>query len=437
VSYYSGYDVEQLWQMIDAARQGLQPSHDQVAALNKAQQMLSGHAQSLEQARDQLAAKWPPQTNAASAAYLGELDRLIDAVRDTALSCAVNVFHINIVSEALIQTHDALAPLHDEFVKNERALAFYDAEINAFGNGAAAIPGSSAIASGTAKFFTSPPVEEGRQDDLTRQAQKAMASLADAAQQGAAYIKPPAPYVPPTVGGPIDESATELPEGSFGGSFDGALTTPIDSPAYTRRQTDTTTPQIGGETARPPIGKPGPGLSGLSPTPTEPTPERTPHIGTTSPIAPGTQIGLIPHLKPTVGYGERLPNSPLPTNRANVGRGPFSTNDAVRDGVIGNVPIDKGVVAPAPSRVNTPAGVLAQQPGPQRAGAADRRVASGSDTKTAGSQTRRTRESAAEDKARWDPDNPWEIREGVDPVIMAVLPPERIDPGPGIIGIDR
>jgi hypothetical protein len=37
---------------------------------------------------------------------------------------------------------------------------------------------------------------------------------------------------------------------------------------------------------------------------------------------------------------------------------------------------------------------------------------------------------------RWDPDNPWETAEGVAPVIEAG-PIHRIEPGPGIFGMDR
>ena len=427
--------------MVDAARQGLELSHDQAAGLNRAQQMLGGHAQSLEQARNQLAAKWPPDINAASAAYLGELDRLIAAVRETALSCAVNVFHINTVSDAIVQAHNALAPLHDEFVKNEKALALYDAEINAFGNGAAAIPGSSTIARGAARSFTSPPVEDGRQDDLIRQAQEAMVPLAGAARDGATYIKPPARYVPPTVGSPIDENPRELSDGSVSGSSDGAFPPPtIDAPAYTRNQTDTMTPPADGRSTPSSTGGSGPVLSGYSPAPT--TPGSTPPIGTTNLITPGSRIdphlGLLPELgTPTTGNRGRVPGSPSPI-KGRIGRGPLGNNGVVRGGVIGNVPVGTGAAATTPSRVNASAGVVGQQPVHRGKGAAGNPTASKHGATTGGAQDRRGgRGSAAVDEAQRDPDNPWEIQEGVDPVIMPVPSPGRVDPGPGIIGIDR
>jgi hypothetical protein len=445
VSEYDGYDIKQLWQMVDAARQGLQPSHDQVAALNNAQQMLSGHAQSLEDARDQLAAKWPPETNAASAAYLTELDRLIAAVKDAALSCAVNVFHINMVGDAIIQAHDKLAPLHTEFVKNESALAQYDADIKSFGDGATLIPGGSAIASGAARLFTSPPVDDGRQDELTKQAQQAMVPLAGAAQDGATYIKPPAPYEPPTVANHYDEMTQNQPGSSGSGSSSGVARPPtIDSPAYTRHQGDsnTATPgQASDVTTQPLTG--GPVLSGYTPTPAQPAPGPSlpigPEPGTGSAIVPlpGPISGLG---SPPVGYGGRLP-SVLAPGEGGLGRGPFGNVGAPRSSIIGTVPGGAGAVGSTPSRVNPPGGVIGQQlgaGGKGRTRAAGGRIAGSNGTGMTGTRSSRRRRGASEtDRRQWNPNEPWEVDEGVDPVIMPDASPTCVDPGPGIIGLDR
>ena len=77
--------IPRLWRLVDAARQKLQPSRDQVAAWERASSMLSGHAARLQNCRNQLAGLWPPEQNAASAAYMVELDRLIDASRPVAV----------------------------------------------------------------------------------------------------------------------------------------------------------------------------------------------------------------------------------------------------------------------------------------------------------------------------------------------------------------
>ena len=49
------------------------------------------------------------------------------------------------------------------------------------------------------------------------------------------------------------------------------------------------------------------------------------------------------------------------------------------------------------------------------------------------SATRNVEERA---KRQWNPDDPWETAEGVAPVIEAELV-VRIDPGPGILGMNR
>jgi len=440
MSEYSGYPIKQLWQMVDAAKQGLQPSHDQVAALNKAQQMLSGHAESLERARDQLAAKWPPETNAASAAYLTELDRLIIAVKDTALSCAVNVFHVNTVSDAIIQAHATLEPLHKEYVKNEGALAKYDAEINAFGAGASLIPGGSTVAKGAAKLFTSPPVEDGRQDQLTAQAQQAMVPLSGAAQDGAAYIKPPTPYEPPTVGSNYDEPSVNLPGGSGHGSPGAAIPPPnIDAPAYTQHQRDITTNRGGNVSAQPSTDANGLILSDYKSSPTQPLPNPALPSGSgpggESPTGTNGLIGA----PPGASAGIRGISTGIGTRSSS----PFGIFGPPRGGVIGSLPGGADGSRATPSRVNPSGGVIGQQPGPGgrggvRTGGQAGRITGGNDVGAMGSQPRhRGRCRHGHDEQRWDPDNPWEINEGVDPIIMPDALPGRVDPGPGIIGIDR
>lgn len=46
---------------------------------------------------------------------------------------------------------------------------------------------------------------------------------------------------------------------------------------------------------------------------------------------------------------------------------------------------------------------------------------------------RRPLTEGEEANRRWDPDNPWETENGVDPVLLPA-PEHRIDPGPSIGG---
>jgi hypothetical protein len=44
------------------------------------------------------------------------------------------------------------------------------------------------------------------------------------------------------------------------------------------------------------------------------------------------------------------------------------------------------------------------------------------------------RERGEDDQMAFDPDNPWEVAEGVDPVIAPSQDNPRHDPGPNVIG---
>jgi hypothetical protein len=68
--------------------------------------------------------------------------------------------------------------------------------------------------------------------------------------------------------------------------------------------------------------------------------------------------------------------------------------------------------------------------GPDRRGAGNAGL-----TGAAGRGNRRAR--GEDDQAGFDPDNPWEVAEGVDPVITPGRDDPRHDPGPNVIGWRR
>jgi hypothetical protein len=49
-----------------------------------------------------------------------------------------------------------------------------------------------------------------------------------------------------------------------------------------------------------------------------------------------------------------------------------------------------------------------------------------------GQQRRGRKRGNSEDHQQWDPDNPWLIYEGVEPVVLPPNDPGPIDPGPAI-----
>ena len=125
-STYDALNVVQLFQMVGDARKELGPSRAQVLAWRRAVQALDEHRKNLEILRRQLAAKWPPETNAASAAYLAEIDRLVQAITQTSASAASNGAHIDHVANAIEKAEKDIEPLHREYLENQKKLAQYE-----------------------------------------------------------------------------------------------------------------------------------------------------------------------------------------------------------------------------------------------------------------------------------------------------------------------
>jgi hypothetical protein len=101
-------------------------------------------------------------------------------------------------------------------------------------------------------------------------------------------------------------------------------------------------------------------------------------------------------------------------------------------GMIGGPAGVMGAPVGGVQRVNPVGGVIGQQPGGRPAGVGQVPAAG----MLGGPQGQpRNRAAAAEGKG-WDPDNPWAVEEGVAPVISPDVT-RAVDPGPGIIGMDR
>ncbi|MFI7598859.1 hypothetical protein [Actinoplanes sp. NPDC049681] len=357
------------------------------------------------------------------------------------------------------------------------------------GDGASIIPGGKTIAEGAKRLFSSPPVADGRQDELTRRVQQEMTSLAGAAQDGATRIQPPPPYEPPTV----NANREDLHEiGAAGGgksSSGGAVRPPrIDPPAHTRTSSEGGAPgdspvpgghpgggaglsSVSGAQPSPSGGSgSGPSLSGIGappvlPTPVQPLPVTGAGPVPVPPAGPGNPVpGLLPGMLPGAGGG--LPagglgpvgaynriSSAVPAGRPAALRGPGGAIGGLRNGVIGGVPGAGGspgagglpggggmqLRAGAQSRINPVGGVIGQQHGPAAGGpgGGSGRGNSANAGMAAAPGGRRRPGGSPDGGQRWDPDNPWETAEGVDPVIVPDHSGDRIDPGPGIIGLHR
>jgi hypothetical protein len=427
-SEYAGHDVKQLFAMVDGAEQSLGPSREQIQAWARAQQMLDQHATALRGFRESLAVQWPPESSPASAAYLIELDRLVEAVSGTGDIAGINAAQIGHISDAIGQTRAALAPIHDEYVSNEKKIADYNNLVNGVSTGVAVVSGpvGGLVTLGAAKLFTAPPVDSGRQKQLQQQASQAMDELSATASHVTVNIN-----IPPTYDPPASDHGYQSRHLAAGTDNAGGAQRPpvIDPPAHTRVQ------EPGGATSA------GLALSGVM-TPNAPADAPAPPPAADPRQLPGQPP--LPGLAPIPGTptgGDRILGAPSAGNLR--GTGGRATTGGVRalppGGVVGPDGVSQSGLGgtgrggaasrAAVRRVNPVGGVIGEESG---AGATSARGAG-----MAGAGPGRRGSTANEEhETRWDPDNPWSVATGVEPVIEPGQP-EEFDIGPGVIGLDR
>ncbi len=420
----------------------------QVAGWRKVCDLARAHLGRLKEYRRGLAEAWPPATNAAAQAYLGELDDLIDKVQRTHDAAAANYDALAAATRAISSARTELKPLHDEYVEKLQQKRTYEAT--------AADPKAAMGARVPDK-----PVTDADLERLNVQARNLMYGLSGELQQAQVMLQKPPVVRPPRDLGYPD-------------AYDGPGTAPV-IPAIipvplTPSPRSTPTPPA-------PAGKSVPTLSGIGPVLGEANQQLTAPPTNTSMInpkpltpAPYPGAGLPPALPPTLGAGRNrwvgppnevststqksasVSNSRLPSP-------PQGSQLPPPGGVIGGAPVSGSspqAGANSPRRVNPVGGVIGGgAAGTAPSGGAGSRPGSGRAGHLAGTQgmripggipgifgnpvvndTARRTPGPEESSHHWDPDQPWETSEGVSPV---VLPPKEegpIDPGPAI-GLDR
>jgi hypothetical protein len=320
------------------------------------------------------------------------------------------------------------------------------------------------VTKGAADLVLDSPVADGRQEELAQQARARMVPVTDTVRDAVNNMQPPPQYQPPEV---RDYQQQGSP---VGGASDGGAVRPptIAPPAHSQSvssgngaSVDAAPPSVYVPPGNGSFGSGGaggpdsPALEAvLTPAPPAVRPPDILHPVVTP--GDGTPIGGVPPVPPGVPPSTSFaagPKAAGPLARGAGGRvaGPNAIGSpAVAPGVIGAPGAGTAgsrIGAASPGRVNPVGGVIG---GTGNGGTGTARVAPSSTTARAGSgmmaagQTGmpgvngRRAESGAEERSgrRWDPDNPWETSEGVAPVIEAD-PIGRIDPGPGIFGMDR
>ncbi|MEV4344811.1 hypothetical protein AB0J83_10070 [Actinoplanes sp. NPDC049596] len=447
-------EMQELIQKPDTAKH-----YELLTGWKQSADLINEHRWQVQNYRDNLAAIWPPDRNAAAFAYLTRLDDLIKNLDDT--------------YEAAIANHDAFASatlsiglaqkdiqqIFDEYMSNAQALNTFNATQLQAQKADPGLPPEK------------PPVADGRQEELRQKAAALLSTVSSDlalaqvsirtptlyerqfkeitkdANDGDQYVAPPIPPVTPVFPDRNPAGSTSSrPSVTFPTS---GPAQPIASPPGVFTPPGAITPPI---TATP---QPGLILGGTGPTAVLPSPNPPP----VTPSLPGGGSGPIASpglLPPTPGFLPTGSTATTPPPVTGIGRGgvgvpregltrpgataPGGLHVMPPGGVIGGAPgVGLGqpaTVRPGAQRVNPVGGVIGGgqlgSPGNARGTATGGTgQLSGSNAPYGPAGSRRKTRSDGTEASNWDPDNPWKTTEGVDPVVS---PPreQRIDPGPAI-----
>nr|WP_230415904.1 hypothetical protein [Micromonospora tarapacensis] len=426
-----------------------------VAGWRKVCELAGQHLGRLRTYRESLAHAWPPETNAASRAYLAELDGLIDQVQRTHDAAASNQTALSAATQALSTSRTEIKKIYDEYAGKQQLKQAWEET--------AADPKAAA-----ASRANQPPVTDSDLERLNVRARNIMYGLSAELQQAQIQLRQPPPARP--------RGKQSSDPDVYGGGASPPIIPPIVPVAlrppvrYSRKQMlsptspvpSSKTPQIG-----PVLGgsgaAPGPALSNSMPQATT----------STAPISPSHGVGTPPALIPgSASLPDTLPRGHIRPNhvgRPAIGGAPAGPHSGSLNpprsvsppgGIIGGVPgIGHGQVGGGntPSRrVNPISGVIGGgAAGTAPTGAAGSRPGSGRMSSggpylppfggspgfgtppMAGSGGLQNQRNQDGDKSRrWDPDYPWETDQGVAPIVR---PPDEdgpVDPGPAI-GLGR
>lgn len=410
----------------------------QVAGWRKVCDLALAHLSRLREYRRGLAEAWPPETNTAARAYIAELDQLIDRVQRTHDAAAANYDALAAAARAIGSARAELQPLHEEYAKKLRQKQAYEATIA----DPKAVAGS--------RLPERPPVTDDDLEQLNVRARGLMTGLSGELQHAQVMLqRPPAPVRPVPRADPHSSDP-------YLGSDPAPIIPPIvavpitpPTPINGRRPSVATSPPVhpGSPSASgvigggPILGNAGPGTPvqamppGTASPATPNTPSGTPGTPLPSALNRGTSLGPLGN-DPVAGKSTNRPLPPRPTGTNGMipgvplgqpGVGGPTRRVNPLGGVIGGGAAGTAPTGAAGSRPNTGRGPQIGTPGltplggaPGLSPAHGRQNSKGLDTDL---------------ERRWDPDNPWEVERGVNPILE---PPDEgpIDPGPAI-GFNR
>ncbi len=156
-----------------------------VAGWRKIAELSGQHLGRLRTYRERLAQAWPPETNAASHAYLVKLDELIEQVQRTHDAAATNQTALSAATLALSSSRDKIEKIHQEYADKLQQKRSWE-QTAADPKAAAA---SRAIQS---------PVTDSDLEQLNTQARNIMYGLSTELQQAQTQLRHPPPTARPS-----------------------------------------------------------------------------------------------------------------------------------------------------------------------------------------------------------------------------------------------
>lgn len=420
---WSAASVIDMW--LAVGNQETTPHWELLAGWRKSYELTQQHMAAVKNYRENLAAAWPPEKSAASAAYIERLDNLIEHLQHTYDAAVANYGAFSSATSALSSARGDLKKVVDEYLANQTELAAFEKE-------QADKPTSGGLMRRPA---VKPPVADGRQAQLEAQARTIMFGLSAEVIQARALITKPKLY----------DQRLNVDNQSTDRSSPEAAPPPIPPVlAFDPGSGGTSSPHQPGPASAhgptqpsgtAPTGARHPGLvlGGIDPpTATPPSVNAPSVIGSGSPqsLNPGpfqpTPPTRLDRLAPARGAGRGIVGVPTqPTAGAMRVMPP--------GGVIGGPP-GSALGVPAAGRpmpaVNPVGGVL--NPGPPSGQRAPTGRVASPPVQPVGSLAPRSNsvEGEAVNK-KWDPDNPWATAEGTPPVVLPQVE-QRVDPGPAI-----
>ncbi len=426
----------------------------QVAGWRKVCELAQAHLGRLKEYRRGLSEAWSPATNAAARAYVAELDDLIDKVQRTHDAAAANYDALAAATRAISSARTELKPLYDEYVGKLQQKRTYEATL--------ADP-KAAMGS----RVPDKPVTDADLERINARARNLMYGLSGELQQAQVMLRQPprsarpgtdpadpdiysngnaTPVIPPITPVPLFSNNT-LPSPQRPATIQ-----PVAAPTA-----PTTGSVIGGGG--------GPILGGIG---SSFTPSGTSSPATALPsVSSGSSSAGMPSIIPPMPYpsgqgsgtgakvnpfgrpaqppviGSNVPPSstpPIPA-RPTPFSGLIGGSPGALTGQPGSVPPRRvnpvGGVIPGGGAGTTPSGAAGSRPRigrtPQLAG---RHGPSVPDALGNIGNRNGCRDNTCDDANSWDPDHPWQVKEGVDPIVRPSEGDGPIDPGP-VIGFNR